>query len=328
MKAIVYEKYGLSDVLQLKEVEKPVPKDNELLVKVHASSINDWDWGLLRGKPFANRLMSGLLKPKKIKILGADIAGRVEAVGPKVVQFKPDDKVFGDLSGCGFGGFAEYVCARENALVLKPAYLTFEEAAAVPQGGALAMQGLSTKGQIQPGQRVLINGAGGGAGIFAIQIAKSFGAEVTGVDSTIKPDIMRSVGADHVVDYTRENFTKRGELYNWILDFAAYNSIFEYKRALSSRGTYLIVGGSTPQIIQIALLGPFISMITSKKMGLLLHKQNKGLDHMLELMEIGKVKPVIDKVYPLNKVPEAMRYFGEGLAKGKVVITLEDSHKE
>jgi NADPH:quinone reductase-like Zn-dependent oxidoreductase len=325
MQAVVYDKYGLSEGLHLREVEKPVPGDNEVLVKVRASSINDWDWGLLRGKPFTNRLMSGLLKPKKIRILGADIAGQVEAVGSRVVRFQPGDEVFGDLSGCGFGGFAEYVCARENALVPKPAGLTFEEAAAVPQGGVLALQGLRSKKQIQPGQRVLINGAGGGAGTFAVQIAKSRGAEVTGVDSAIKLDTMRSAGADHVIDYTREDFTGRGERYDWILDFSAYHSVFDYNRALSPGGVYIIVGGSTYRILQIALLGPLISLITGKKIGVLLHKQNRGLDQMIELLEAGKVKPVIDKVYPLSQVPEAMRYFGEGHALGKVVITLEDA---
>ncbi len=209
MKAIVYQQYGSPDVLQLKEVEKPTPKDNEVLVKVHAASVNSWDWDLLRGKPFLARLWSGLLKPKH-KILGCDIAGRVEAVGRKVKQFQPGDEVFGDISGCGWGGFAEYVCARENALALKPASMTFEEAAAVPQAAVVALQGLRDKEQIQPGQKVLINGAGGGVGTFAVQIAKSFGAEVTGVDSTKKLDMMRSIGAD------------------LILDEAASRSIFDY----------------------------------------------------------------------------------------------------
>ncbi|MBA7565399.1 Narbonolide/10-deoxymethynolide synthase PikA2, modules 3 and 4 [subsurface metagenome] len=320
MKAIVYHEYGPPDVLQLKEVEKPVPKDNEVLVKVHAASVNDWDWGLLRGTPFVNRLLFGLLKPKKI--LGGDIAGRVEAVGTNVKQFQPGDEVFGDLSGCGFGGFAEYVCARENALVLKPAGMTFEEAAAIPQAAVLALQGLRAKGQIQPGQKVLINGAGGGAGTFAVQIAKSFGAEVTGVDSTRKLDIMRSIGADHVIDYTQEDFTKSGQRYDWILDFAAHHSIFDCKRALSPRGIYVMVGGSNAQMFQGFLLGPWISMTGSKKMGILMHKPNKDLAFMKELFEAGKVVPVIDRRYPLSEVAEALRYFGEGHAKGKLVITL------
>ncbi len=320
MKAIIYTKYGLPDVLELKEVEKPVPKDNEVLVKVHAASINDWDWGLLRGKPFMNRLIFGLLKPKD-KILGGDIAGRVEAVGRNVKQFQPGDEVFGDLSASGFGAFAEYVCARENALVLKSASMTFEEAAAYPQAGVLALQGLRDK--IQKGQKVLINGAGGGAGTFAVQLAKSFGAEVTGVDSTRKLDIMRSIGADHVIDYTKEDFTKNGQCYDLILDFAAYHSIFDYKRALNPKGIYAMVGGSMARMFQLVFLGPLISM-TGKKMGVLLHKANKDLVFMKELFEAGKVVPVIDRRYPLGEVAEALRYFGEGQARGKVVITMKE----
>jgi NADPH:quinone reductase-like Zn-dependent oxidoreductase len=326
MKAIVYERYGPPDVLQLKEVEKPTPKDNEVLIKVHAASINSWDWELLRGKPFVNRLLFGLLKPK-IKILGADIAGRVEAVGRNVKQFQPGDKVFGDLCECGWGGFAEYVCARENALALKPASMTFEEVAAVPQAAAMALQGLRDKGQIQPGQKILINGAGGGVGTFAVQIAKSFGAEVTGVDSTRKLDLLRSIGADQVIDYTQEDFTKSGQRYDLILDVAAYHSIFDYKRALSPKGIYVMVGGSSARIFQTIFLGPLISMTGSKKLGILAHKPNKGLDFMKELFEAGKVVPIIDRRYPLSEVPEALRHFGEGHAKGKVVITLEHNNK-
>ncbi len=209
MKAVVYEKYGPPEVLHLKEVEKPVPKDNEVLIEVHAASVNSWDWDLLRGTPFLNRLMFGLLKPR-YKILGCDIAGRVDAVGRNTKRFQPGDEVFGDLSGFGCGGFAEYVCARENALALKPATMTFEEAAAVPQAAVLALQGLRDKGQIRPGQKVLINSAGGGVGTFTVQIAKSFGAEVTGVDSTGKLDMLCSIGADQVIDYTQEDFTKNG----------------------------------------------------------------------------------------------------------------------
>ena len=235
MKAIVCTKYGSPDVLQLKEVAKPIPEDNEVLVEVHAASVNDWDWGLLRGKPFLNRLLFGLLKPK-IKILGSDIAGRVEAVGRNVKQFQPGDEVFGDISGCGWGGFAEYVCARENALALKPASMTFEEAAAVPQAAVLALQGLRDKGQIQPGQKVLINGAGGGVGTFAVQIAKSFGAEVTGVDSTRKLDMVRSIGADHVIDYTQEDFTQSGQRYDLILDVDGISFDFRLQACIKPQG--------------------------------------------------------------------------------------------
>ena len=326
MKAIVYQQYGSPDVLELKEVEKPTPKDNEVLAKIHAASINDWDWGLLRGKPFMSRLVFGLLKPRT-KILGGDIAGRVEAVGRNVKQFQPGDEVFGDLSGCGFGGFAEYVCARENALVLKSASMTFEEAAAVPQAAVLALQGLRDKRQIQPGQKVLINGAGGGVGTFAVQIAKSFGAEVTGVDSTRKLDMMRSIGADQVIDYTQEDFTKNGQCYDLILDFAAHHSIFDYKRALSPKGIYVLVGGSTARMFQIMFLGPLISMAGSKKIGVMMHKPNKDLAFLKEPFEAGKVKPVIDRRYTLSEVSEALRYFGEGNHKGKVVITVEHNNK-
>ncbi|MFC2048368.1 NAD(P)-dependent alcohol dehydrogenase [Chloroflexota bacterium] len=321
MKAIVYTKYGSPDVLELKEVAKPTPKDDEVLIKVHAASVNDWDWGLLRGKPFVNRLLFGLLKPKRI--LGCDIAGRVEAVGRNAKQLQPGDEVFGDISGCGWGGFAEYVCARDNALVLKPSSMTFEEAAAVPQAALLALQGLRDKGQIQPGQKVLINGAGGGAGTFAVQIAKSFGAEVTGVDSTSKLDMMRSIGADQVVDYTQEDFTQNGQRYDLILDMAAYHSIFDYKRALSPKGIYVMVGGSMARFFQVMFLGPWISMTGSKKIGVLMHKPNKDLAFLKELLEAGKVVPVIDRRYPLSEVAEALRYFGEGHAQGKVVITLQ-----
>jgi len=319
MKAIVYTKYGPPDVLQLKEVAKPIPKDNEVLVEVHAASVNDWDWGLLRGKPFVNRLLFGLRKPK-VKILGCDIAGRVEAVGRNVKQFQPGDEVFGDTSGCGMGGFAEYVCARENVLAPKSASMTYEQAAAVPQAAVLALQGLR-KGQIQPGQKVLINGAGGGVGTFGMQIAKSFGAEVTGVDSTGKLDMVRSIGADQVIDYTKEDFTKSGRRYDLILDVVVYRSIFDYKRALSPKGIFVMIGGSIPRVFLIALTAPLITR--SKKLVILAHKSNsKDLIFMNDLFEAGKVAPVIDRRYPLSEVAEALRYFGKGHVQGKVVVTV------
>ncbi|MDF2645847.1 MAG: NAD(P)-dependent alcohol dehydrogenase [Paenibacillus sp.] len=326
MKAIVYTKYGTTDVLKLKDVEKPTPKDNEVLIKVHAASVNSWDWDLLRGVPFMVRL-EGLLKPK-YKILGADIAGRVEAVGKDVKQYLPGDEVFGDISGCSWGGFAEYVCARENALTLKSTSMTFEKAAAIPQAAVLALQGLRDKGQIQKGQKVLINGAGGGVGTFAVQIAKSFGAEVIGVDSTKKLDMLKSIGADQVIDYTQVDFTQNGQRYDLILDVAGYRSIFDYKRALSPKGTYVMVGGSMSRIFQVMFLGPWISMTGNKKMGILMHKPNKNdQNFMQELFEAGKVAPVIDRCYPLSEVAEALRYFGEGHPKGKVVISVEHKNK-
>jgi len=327
MKAIVYTKYGAPDVLELKEVEKPTPKDDEVLVKVHAVSANAADLHLLRGDPFLFRLMSGLLKPKNT-ILGADIAGRVEAVGKNVKEFQPGDEVFGDISACGRGGFAEYVCARENALVLKPACLTFEQAAAVPMAAVTALQGLRDKGQIQPGQKVLINGASGGVGTFAVQIAKSFGAEATAVCSTRNVAMARSIGADHVIDYTQEDFTKNGQRYDLILAANGYHPISAYKRALSPKGMYVMTGGSGAQMFQAMLLGPLISMTGSKKMGNLLAKPNqKDLVFVKELLEASKVVPVIDRLYTLSEVPEAIRYLEEGHAKGKVVITVEHNSK-
>ena len=324
MKAIVCTKYGPPEILQLKEVEKPTPKDNEVLIRVHAASVNASDWEFLKGKPLYTR-MWGLLKPKN-QILGSDIAGRVEAVGGKVKRFRLDDAVFGDILE-RWGGFAEYVCAPEDALMLKPASMSFEEAAAVPQAAVVALQGLHDKGKIQRGQKVLINGAGGGGGSFAVQLAKLSGAEVTGVDNMEKLDMMRSMGADFVIDYIQEDFTQNGKLYDLILDFVASHSIFDYKRALTSSGMYVLVGGSMTHIFQTLFLGLLISITGTKKMGILGAKPNKGLALMIELIESGKVVPVIDKRYPLSEVPKALRYLGEGHAKGKVVITMKhDNH--
>jgi NADPH:quinone reductase-like Zn-dependent oxidoreductase len=327
MKAIVNTKYGSPDVLALKEVEKPTPEDDEVLIKVHAASVNAADWHLLRADPFLIRLMAGLLKPKKT-ILGSDIAGRVEAVGRNVKEFQLGDEVFGDISGCGWGGFAEYVSVSESVLVLKPTNITFEEAAAVPMAAVTALQALRDKGQIQTGQKVLINGASGGVGTFAVQIAKSFGAEVTGVCSTGKIDMVRSIGADHVIDYTQEDFTRNGQRYDLIIAANGYHSISEYKRALSSKGIYVMTGGSIAQMYQAMLLGPWISMAGSKKMGNLMTKpKKKDLALLKELLEAGKVVPVIDRRYPLSEVAEAIRYLEEGHAQGKVVITIENNNK-
>jgi NADPH:quinone reductase-like Zn-dependent oxidoreductase len=328
MKAIVYERYGSPDVLELKEVEKPTPKDDEVLVKVHAASLNAYDWHLLRADPFLVRIMGGgFLKPKN-KIPGADIAGRVEAVGANTKQFQPGDEVFGDLADCGCGGFAEYVCASENALAPKLAGMTFEEAAAVPMAAVTALIGLRDNGQIQPGQKVLINGASGGVGTFAVQIAKSFGAEVTAVCSTRNLELVKTLGADKVIDYTKEDFTKNGQLYDLILGINGYHSILEYKRALSPKGIYGMVGGSSAQIYQAVFLNALVSIIGSKKMGMVVGKSNqKDLVFLNELLKAGKVVPVIDRVYPLSEVAEAIRYLEKGHAKGKVVITVEHNKK-
>jgi NADPH:quinone reductase-like Zn-dependent oxidoreductase len=324
MKAIVNEKYGSPDMLQFKEVARPTPRDDEVLVKVHAASVNAAELHLLKGKPFLMRLMGfGLLKPKHT-ILGAAMAGRVEAVGRNVTQFQPGDEIFGDLTKCGWGTFAEYVCAREDALALKPANLSFEEAAAVPLAAVTALQGLRAKGQIQPGQQVLIQGAGGGVGTFAVQIAKAFGAEVTGVCSTRNVDMVRSIGADHVIDYIQEDFTKNGQRYDFIFAVNGYHSIFDYKRALSPKGVYVMIGGCNAHLFQAMLLGPVISMTGRQKMGSMgVAKPNqKDLAFMKELLEAGKVVPVIDRRYPLGETAEALRYLEEGHAQGKVVITV------
>jgi NADPH:quinone reductase-like Zn-dependent oxidoreductase len=320
MKAIVFTKYGTPDVLELKEIDKPIPKEDEVLIKVYAVSINDWDLGLLKGD-LINRLLNGLLKPK-IKILGSDIAGRVEAVGKNVNKFQTGDEVYGDLSG-SWGGFAEYVCAHENSLALKPASMSFEEAAAIPQAAMLAIQGLRDKGQIQSGQKLLINGAGGGVGTFAVQIAKLYGIEVTGVDSSGKFDMMRSMGFDHVINYKEADFTKNGQFYDLILDVKTNRSIFDYIRVLCRNGIYVTVGGTLIRLLQALLLGPWISMISKKKICIVALKSNRDLDYMNELFETGKIKPVIDGSYRIDEVPKALRFFSEGNHKGKIVITVE-----
>ena len=326
MKAIVYTKYGSTDVLRIKDLEKPTPKNNELLIKVYAASLNVEDLDFLKGRAWSARFL-GPLKPK-YKVLGFDIAGRVEAVGTNVKQFHPGDEVFGDLFNYGFGAFAEFVCAPEKALALKPASLSCEEAATIPSRAIIALQGLRYKRRLQSGQKVLINGAGGGVGPFAVQIAKYFGAEVTGVDSAGKFDMLRSIGADHVIDYTQEDFTKNGQQYDLILDIAGYHSIFDYRRALSSKGIYTLVGGSRFIIFQALILGPLISLAGSKKMSLMAWKPNnkEDMEFIKELIESGKLAPIIDRRYPLNEVAKAFRYFEEGHPQGKIVITMENSN--
>jgi NADPH:quinone reductase-like Zn-dependent oxidoreductase len=326
MKAVTHTEYGSPDVLQLKEVEKPTPKDDEVLIKVHAASVNAADWHLLRADPFLVRLMGGgLLKPKNT-ILGADVAGRVEVVGRSAKQFQPGDEVFGELSASGNGAFAEYVSAPEKALVLKPTKMTFEEAAAIPMAAVTALQGLRDKGQIQPGQKALINGASGGVGTFAVQIAKSFGAEVTAVCSTSKMEMARSIGADHVIDYRHEDFTKNGQYYELILAVNGYHPLSAYKRALSPEGICVVAGGSMTQLFQALLLGPWMSVTGGKKIRVVSAKPNqKDLAYIKELFEAGKIAPVLDRCYPLSQVAEAIRYLEEGHAKGKVVITVEQN---
>jgi NADPH:quinone reductase-like Zn-dependent oxidoreductase len=330
LKAIVYTRYGPPDVLQLKDVERPVPLDDEVLVEVHAASANAYDWHFLTADVFLIRLMSkGLFRPQKTT-LGADIAGRVAAIGKEVRRFQPGDQVFGVAKG-GSGGFAEYVCAREAALELKPADVSFEEAAAVPLAALTALQGLRDEGHIEPGEKVLVHGASGGVGTFAVQIAKSFGADVTAVCSSGNVETARSIGADHVIDYTRDDFTKNGELYDLILVANGNRSIFEYKRSLKPNAVCVLVGGGNPSIASL-LTGLiqqwWISKTEGKKIGSFLAKiKQEDLTCVKELLESGKVKPVIDRRYPLGETAEALRYLGEGHARGKIVIAVEHAGK-
>ena len=324
MKAIVYTQYGSPDVLQLKDVEKPTPKDNEVLVKIHAASANPADWHLMRAEPFLARLENGLFKPKNPR-LGADVAGRVEAVGRNVTQFQVGDEVFGSLALNNLRSFAEYLCANEDELVLKPTNITFEQAAAVPLAALTALQGLHHKGQIQSGQKVLINGASGGVGSFAVQIAKSVGAEVTGVCSTQNLDMVRSIGADHVIDYTQEDFTNNGQHYDLIYCAVGNRSITDYKRALKPQGACVIAGFINLRLLfEHMILGPRRSKTGGQRVGVsgTTKTNKKDLVFMTELLETGKVVPVIDRCYPLSETAEAIRYLETGRAKGKVVITV------
>ena len=323
MKAIVRTKYGSPDVLELRDIEKPVPKDDEVLIGVRAAALNAYDWHMLTADFLAVRLMGGgLIKPKK-KILGADVAGTVEAVGGKITRFRPGDAVYGDIAGGGGGSLAEYVCAREDLVAPKPVPLTFEEAAAVPMAAVTALQALRDSGKIQPGQKVLVNGASGGVGTFAVQLAKVFGADVTAVCSTAKMELMPSLGADHVIDYTKEDFTKGGLRYDLILAANGYHPILAYRRVLSPKWIYVVAGGTAAQLFQGMVLGPVISRTGGRKMRAMGAKiKREDLDILGDLLAAGKLKPVIDRCYPLSEAPEALRYLGGGHAAGKIVITI------
>ena len=321
MKAVVCHKYGGPEVLALQEVDKPIPQDDEVQIKIRAVSVNAGDWHLMRGTPFPVRLMFGLTKPK-YTILGVDIAGEVEAVGKNVTQFKPGDAVFGDLSTSGYGGFAEYACAKENFLALKPENLSFEEASTLPTPAVAALQGLRDKGKVGAGQTVVVNGASGGVGTYAVQIAKAFGAEVTGVCSAGKMDMVRSIGADHVIDYKQEDFTANGKQYDLVLAVDGYHPISHYKRALSPTGKYVMVGGAGAQFYQAMFLGPLMSKKGGKELGNILIKPNQqDLLFLKGLVEQGKITPVIDRTFSLEEVPEAIAYLEAGRARGKVVVT-------
>lgn len=321
MKAVTYTRYGSPDELRLTDVDIPAPKDNEVLVKVHAVALNASDWEMLRGKPLYARL-AGLFRPRH-HILGSDIAGQVASVGHDATLFQPGDDVFADILN-HMGGFAEYVSVPESTLARMPAGMTYAESAALPQAGAIALQGIQDRGHVQPGQKVLINGAGGGSGMYAVQLAKLHGAEVTGVDNTEKLEFMRSVGADHVIDYTREDFTRNGRTYDLILDLAAYRSAFAYRRSLARGGRYFYVGGSVATLLQILLMGPFVGRAAGKKIRMLaVRLGTRHVAPIVELCQAGKIATVIDRRYRLSEVPEALRYLGEGHAKGKVVVIVD-----
>lgn len=323
MKAIVYTQYGSPDNFQLKEVDQPAIKENEVLLKVYASSINSWDGDLLKGKPFLVRLIGGLFKPKN-KILGADVAGVVEAVGSKVTDFKPGDEVFGDIAGRGFGGFAEYVAVPQKLLARKSARMSFEQAAALPQAGLLALQGLRYKKPLQQGQYLLINGAGGGVGTIALQYAKSIGAHITCVDKKEKFDMLRSLGADELIDYRDTDYTQTGKQYGYILDVIAHKRAADYKRALKPGGVFAMIGGSMGGLLfQMMLVQPLFSVFRKKKLGIMGYRvSQEGLNELSLLFEENKITPIIDKVFPLDETADAFRYFGEGNFKGKIVISI------
>ncbi|MCH9686883.1 MAG: NAD(P)-dependent alcohol dehydrogenase [Deltaproteobacteria bacterium] len=323
MKAVVCHKYGSPDVLEVEEVQTPSPGDDEVLIRVHAASANALDWRLLRADPFFIRLAGlGFWSPKH-KILGADVAGTVEAVGNNVRRFVPGDEVFGDVMPTGMGGFAEYVCTREDRLTTKPDTLTFEEAAAVPVAAVTAVQGLRDHGRIQAGHKVLITGAGGGVGTFAVQIAKALGAEVTGVCSTGKLELVRSLGADRVIDYTREDPIEDGTRYDLIFDVAAYRSILDYRQALGPDGIYVMVGGATIRFFQFLLLKPWMALTKQMKLvAFVAESTSAELDTLKAMLESGAIKPVIGRRHTLAEVPDALRYVEQGHTTGKVVVAM------
>ncbi len=321
MKAIVLTRYGPPSALQIGQLAKPTPKHGEVLVKVRATAVNDWDWCFVLGKPLIYRLMFGLSKPK-VTVLGAEVAGTVEALGDGAYEFQPGDHVYGDISEAGFGAFAEYVCVRQDALHHKPPQMSFEEAAALPHAAMLALQGLVDVGQIQQGEKVLINGAGGGVGIIGVQIAKQYGAEVTGVDSAHKLDTLRAVGFNHVIDYQQQDFTANGEHYDLIVDTKTNRSPFKYLRSLGPGGRYVTVGGHWPRLVQLLCMAPFVSNLSDKRVHIVALKPNRDLAYINDLFETKGLHCVIDGPYPLHDVPQAIQRFGEAKHVGKVVITV------
>ncbi len=322
MKAIVFEKYGLPEkVLICKEVAKPIPKENKVLIKIQATAVNDYDWSLVRGKPYLFRLMYGLSKPK-YRIPGMELSGTVEDIGSNVQKLKVGDEVFGDISKYGFGTFAEYISINENAVIKKPNELSFEAAVAIPHASTLAIQALRDIGEIKEGQKILINGGGGGVGTIGLQVAKLNNCEVTGVDSREKLDLMTSLGFDHVIDYKKVNFTKTGEQYDIILDCKTNKSTFSYLRALKLNGKYVTIGGNLFNLIRVLFWGKLVPIFSTKKLQILSLKPNEGLDYICELLKQNKIKPEIDGPYPIEDTPRLIQYFGDGKHKGKIVIKM------
>lgn len=322
MKALALKKYGSTDLLSLEETPRPTPKDDEVLIKVHAAAVNDWDWNMVRGKPFYMRLLCGLLRPK-IGIPGVEISGQVISTGRKTEKFKPGDHVYGDLSEAGFGAFAEYTCAPENALGKKPACMSFIDAAALPHAAMLAIQGLIDVGKIQPGQKLLINGGGGGVGLLGVQIAKSLGIDdITGVDSASKAEAMRLAGYARTIDYRSDDFTRMGEAYDLILDTKTNRSPFRYLHSLKEGGLYATVGGQTLPLLQLVALAPLIHRFSSKRLRMVVLKTNRDLDYINQLYETGDLKPIIDGPYPFSEIASAIQLFGEGKHIGKVAINI------
>ncbi len=319
MKAVVLSKFGSTQNLQIKEVPKPVPKTEEVLIKVYASAVNDYDWSMVTGRPYAYRLLYGIFKPRN-PIPGMELSGVIEAVGEEVTSFKPGDAVYGDISNYGFGSFAEYISINAKAVIKKPAAMTFEEAATIPHAALLAVQGLIELGGIQKGQKILINGAGGGVGTFGLHIAKMYDAEVTGVDTGDKLEGMKALGYDHIIDYKKEDFTKNGQQYDLIIDAKTTRRPWAYTRSLKPGGKYVTVGGTPGRLIQLALAKPWISRFTSKSVQILMLKSNEGLEQIHDLFEAGKVNTVIDGPYPLEETPMAIQRFGDAVHHGKIVV--------
>ena len=322
MKAVKLNTYGLPEALRIEEIEQPVPKPDEILIRVHSTAVNDYDWAMVRGKPYLYRLLFGVFKPRSA-VPGMEMSGIIVSTGDNVTDYKVGDAVYGDTSEFGFGTYAEYVCVNQRAVIGKPAKMSFEEAASISHAAMLAMQGLFDHGKMTKGQKILINGAGGGVGTIGLQLCKLYDNEVTGVDTGPKLDMMRSIGFDHIVDYKKEDFTKNGLQYDLILDAKTNRSFIKYVRCLKPNGCYATVGGLLARLLQVLIMGPIVHLFTGKRLKMVALRPNKDLAYINQLYDEGKIKCVIDGPYPMEQVAEALRYFGEGKHKGKVILNPE-----